>query len=91
MLDSEDLKINEMFTVLKTSFLDMERENEGKKGRTSSFLIRYELVDFSFFVKNKIQIIVKLIIVSQPFYFTHKKIDAQRQTNFFQVRIACYL
>lgn len=24
------------------------------------------------------------IIVSQPFYFTHKKIDAERQTNFFK-------
>ena len=31
MLDSEDLKINEMFTALETSFLDMERRNKGKK------------------------------------------------------------
>lgn len=73
---------NKCFLPLRL-FYKQEKQEWRKKGR-ASFLIRSEVTQFFFFVKDNIHIIVKLIIVSQPFYFTHKKTDAQRQIKFFK-------
>lgn len=60
-----------------------------KDKRTSLCLIWSELAIFLFFVKDEVYIIAKL--VNQKLYFTHNKVDYQRQILcFFHVNIACY-